>query len=93
MKKVYLYSLFILFVAMLSISSCNKKTDYPCPGLGNTNEADLSLFDEDGNLKEDSGKRKKKGKKNKVGRFDANTGLIDKEKPKQLNKPQKTRLY
>ncbi len=91
MKNVYLYSLIALFIATLSMSSC-KKTDYPCPGLGQSNEADLSLFDQDGNLKENSGK-KKKSKKNKVGRFDANTGLIDKEKPKQLNKPQKTRLY
>lgn len=91
MKNVYLYSLIALFVVGLAISGC-KKTDYPCPGLGQSNEADLSLFDEDGNLKEESGK-KKKNKKNKVGRFDANTGLIDKEKPKQLNKPQKTRLY
>lgn len=91
MKHVFLYSLVFLFITVLSMSSC-KKTDYPCPGLGNSNEADLSLFDEDGNLKEEDGK-KKKGKKNKVGRFDANTGLIDKEKPKKLNKPQKTRLY
>ena len=91
MKHVLLYSLVFLFVSVLSMSSC-KKTDYPCPGLGNSNEADLSLFDEEGNLKEEGGK-KKKSKKNKVGRFDANTGLIDKEKPKRLNKPQKTRLY
>ena len=91
MKHILLYSLVFLFVSVLSMSSC-KKTDYPCPGLGNSNEADLSLFDEEGNLKEEGGK-KKKGKKNKVGRFDANTGLIDKEKPKKLNKPQKTRLY
>lgn len=91
MKHILLYSLVFLFISVLSMSSC-KKTDYPCPGLGNSNEADLSLFDEDGNLKEEDGK-KKKGKKNKVGRFDANTGLIDKEKPKKLNKPQKTRLY
>ena len=91
MKHVLLYNLVFLFVSVLSMSSC-KKTDYPCPGLGNSNEADLSLFDEEGNLKEEGGK-KKKSKKNKVGRFDANTGLIDKEKPKRLNKPQKTRLY
>jgi hypothetical protein len=92
MKNITLYSLLIVLSAgMLFMSSC-KKTDYPCPGLGQANEADLNLFDEDGNLKEESGK-KKKSKKNKVGRFDANTGLIDKEKPKKLNKPQKTRLY
>jgi hypothetical protein len=91
MKQIILYSLVILFTSLFSMSSC-KKTDYPCPGLGNSNEADLSLFDEEGNLKEEGGK-KKKSKKNKVGRFDANTGLIDKDKPKKLNKPQKTRLY
>jgi hypothetical protein len=77
-------------VLMLSFASC-KKTDYPCPGLGQSNEADLSQFDEEGNLKEDG--KKKKNKKNKVGRFDANTGLIDKKKPAKLKKPQQTRLY
>jgi hypothetical protein len=76
---------------MLFLGSC-KKTDYPCPGLGQSDGADLSLFDENGQLKEEGGK-KNKSKKNKVGRFDANTGLIDKKKPARLNKPQKTKLY
>lgn len=91
MKKITVYSLLaVLFSTLLFASSC-KKTDYPCPGLGQTDSADLSPFDQDGNLKESG--RKKKGSKNKVGRFDANTGLIDKKKPAKLNKPQKTRLY
>jgi hypothetical protein len=92
MKNIAFYGLLAIFTAVLALSSC-KKTDYPCPGLGQANEADLNLFDEDGNLKEDASGKKKKKSKNKVGRFDANTGLIDKEKPKKLNKPQKTRLY
>jgi len=92
MKKITLYSLLIALSCTLLFASSCKKTDYPCPGLGTTDSADLSPFDEEGNLKEEGGKRKK-GKKNKVGRFDANTGLIDKKKPAKLNKPQKTRLY
>jgi hypothetical protein len=91
MKKIPLHSLLIvLYCALLLASSC-KKTDYPCPGLGKSDSADLSPFDEEGKMKADG--TKKKGKKNKVGRFDANTGLIDKKKPTKLNKPQKTKLY
>jgi hypothetical protein len=91
MKKITIYSLlFVLSHTLFFATSC-KKTDYPCPGLGKSDSADLSPFDPDGNLKEDG--KKKKSKKNKVGRFDANTGLIDKKKPAKLNKPQKTRLY
>lgn len=91
MKKITIYSLLIaLSYTLLFASSC-KKTDYPCPGLGKSDSADLSPFDEEGKLKEDGSK--KKGKKNRVGRFDANTGLIDKKKPAKLNKPQKTKLY
>jgi hypothetical protein len=91
MKKFSAHSLLLaLLCSMIFVSSC-KKTDYPCPGLGQSDGADLSLFDENGQLKEEGGK--KKSKKNKVGRFDANTGLIDKKKPAKLNKPQKTRLY
>ncbi|MBC7488355.1 MAG: hypothetical protein H7282_16575 [Cytophagaceae bacterium] len=91
MKQLTLYSLLLALCCTLLFSSSCKKTDYPCPGLGKSDSADLSPFDEEGNLKEDG--KKKKGKKNKVGRFDANTGLIDKKKPAKLNKPQKTRLY
>lgn len=91
MKQITLYSLLLALACTMLFSSSCKKTDYPCPGLGKTDSADLSPFDEEGNLKEDG--KKKKGKKNKVGRFDANTGLIDKKKPAKLNKPQKTRLY
>lgn len=91
MKKITIYSLLIALSCTLLFASSCKKTDYPCPGLGQSDSADLSPFDQDGNLKEDG--KKKKGKKNKVGRFDANTGLIDKKKPAKLNKPQKTKLY
>ncbi|MDB5274406.1 MAG: hypothetical protein JWO58_2773 [Chitinophagaceae bacterium] len=91
MKKLFTYSLLVALFSSLLLSSC-KKTDYPCPGLGQSDAADISQFDENGQLKEESGK-KKKSKKNTVGRFDANTGLIDKKKPARLNKPQKTKLY
>ena len=63
-------------------TSCNKK-DYPCPGLGQSNEADLSMFDENGQLKDDKDR----------GRIDKGTGLIKKKKPKKLNARRKTRLY
>lgn len=70
------YFLLIVFAA-LTFGSCHKK-QVMCPGLGQTNEADISMFDADGNIKDSSKKKKKKS--NTVGRFDANTGLIQKKK-------------
>jgi hypothetical protein len=64
------------------ITSCNKK-DYPCPGLGKSEEADISMFDENGKLKEDN--------KNK-GRINKSSGLVNKKKPKRLQAQRKTRL-
>lgn len=78
------YFLLIVF-AVLTLGSCHKK-QVMCPGLGQTNEADLSLFDADGKLK-DTGKKKKKS--NTVGRFDANTGLIQKKKSPSKPKARK----
>ena len=52
-------NLFFILIATsiigLSTSSCNKR-DYPCPGLGKSNEADLSMFDENGQLKSEKDK-------------------------------------
>jgi hypothetical protein len=81
-KNFGLHSLILLITAfVLSVSSCNKK-DYPCPGLGQSNEADISMFDEEGKLKD--GKDK--------GRMDRKTGLVKKKKPKKLSAPRKTHL-
>lgn len=78
------YFLLIVF-ASLTFGSCHKK-QVMCPGLGQTNEADISMFDADGNIKSSS---KKKKKSNTVGRFDANTGLIQKKKSPAKQKARK----
>lgn len=79
-------NILIVFMVFLGLSftqtSCNKR-DYPCPGLGQSNEADLSMFDENGQLKTDKDR----------SRVDKSTGLIKKKKPKKLNARRKTRLY
>lgn len=80
MKKIA--GLILLGLAfLLVLGSCNKR-DYPCPGLGQSNEADLSMFDENGKLKSDKDK----------GRIDRNTGLVKKKKPKKLQAKRKTHL-
>lgn len=83
MKKIGRISLFLfaLTAFTLTVSSCNKR-DYPCPGLGKSNEADLSMFDESGQLKSDKDK----------GRIDKGTGLVKKKKPKRLQNKRKTHL-
>ena len=80
MKNV-LILLTLAFGLSFTQSSCNK-SDYPCPGLGKSNEADLSMFDENGQLKEEKDR----------GRVDKSTGLIKKKKPKKLNAKRKTHL-
>lgn len=80
MKNILILLTFILGLSF-TLSSCNK-SDYPCPGLGQSNEADLSMFDENGELKSDKDR----------GRFDKSTGLIKKKKPKKLNAKRKTHL-
>ncbi|TAH25443.1 MAG: hypothetical protein EAZ07_07245 [Cytophagales bacterium] len=64
------------------LNSCIKK-DYPCPGLGQTSEADMSLFDESGQLKESKKQTKSKDKSN---------GLVIKKQPKRLRAPRKTHI-
>lgn len=77
-KKVWVIFLIILFI---SGSACRRK-DYPCPGLGNAKEADLSLFDEDGKLKDTKTKP----------RIDKGNGLVNKKNPKRIKAPRKTRI-
>jgi len=72
---------FIAVLLLLNLSSCNKHS-YPCPGLGMSNEADISQFDENGALKTSTGKKKKAP--TTVGRFNRDNGLINKKNPKQL---------
>ena len=76
-SALFLFSGLLVF----AISSCNKRS-YPCPGLGQSNEADLSMFDESGKLKDDG----------KGGRMDKKTGLVKKKKPKKLNARRKTHI-
>jgi len=78
LKKV---GFMVCVVLLLSGTSCRRK-DYPCPGLGNAKEADLSLFDEDGKLKDTKTKP----------RIDKGNGLVNKKNPKRIKAPRKTRL-
>lgn len=77
----YILIPFIAIFIVLNMTSCNKHSSYPCPGLGQSNEADISQFDENGALKTDS---KKKKQSNLNGRFNVDNGLINKKNPKQL---------
>lgn len=85
------YILIPLTALFLSVNliSCNKHSSYPCPGLGQANEADISQFDENGQLKTDS---KKKKKSNTNGRFNVDNGLINKKNPKQLKSKGRKRV-
>jgi hypothetical protein len=69
------------FTLILS-NGCHKR-DYPCPGLGQSNEADMSLFDADGKLKD---------KKNGNHRINKDNGMVQKKKPKKLTSQRKTHL-
>lgn len=80
-KKISIY-FFLFVVCSMGHSSCKKK-DYPCPGLGQSNEADLSLFDEEGNLK--SGNKAKR-------RVNKSTGMVNKKNPKKLKAPRKKHI-
>ena len=73
-KNTLIVFSFSIFIAVLP-SACQKK-DYPCPGLGKSNEADISMFDENGKLKEEFSRN---------SRVDKNNGLMKKKKPKKLN--------
>jgi len=80
-KIIFLPYLIVVGFAVISMSSCHKR-DYPCPGLGKSSEADLSMFDENGKLKDSKNK----------GRIDRGTGLVSKKSPKKLKAPRKTHL-
>ena len=86
-KIVYLG---IVFTFLLSnVPSCKKKNSYPCPGLGQMTEADISQFDENGALKNGKGKKKKKGP---TKRINHDSGLVEKKSPSNLKAPRKTKL-
>ncbi|GAL84012.1 hypothetical protein CHU_3184 [Sporocytophaga myxococcoides] len=84
-KKLHYFSLIVLFVGLILGTGCRKK-DYPCPGLGKNNEADFSMFNESGEVKDPRLAKKKRG------RIDKNTGLVNKKKHKRLNAPRKTHI-
>jgi hypothetical protein len=71
-----------LIVGIFTVNACKRK-DYPCPGLGQSSEADMSLFDENGQLKETKKQKKVKDKSN---------GLVNKKQPKRLRAPRKTHI-
>ncbi|HSZ26441.1 MAG TPA: hypothetical protein VK766_12000 [Cytophagaceae bacterium] len=82
-KKLFYFGIVCAFL-LSALPSCQKKA-YPCPGLGQSSEADLSKFDENGQLK--TGK-----KKGPVKRIDHDSGLVNKKSPKQIKAPRKTHL-
>lgn len=71
----------VFFVGLLCITSCNKRR-YPCPGGGTSSHRELSLFDEDGNLKSEKGKKSKKDER----------GLINKKQDVRLKARRKQAL-
>ncbi len=73
---------FLLGALALSGISCSNKS-YPCPGLGQADAADLSMFNSDGQLKD---KHKKKGRINKE------TGIVNKKNPKKIQKQRRTKI-
>lgn len=79
--KSLINKLIIIIPLVLVSLSCHKR-DYPCPGLGKSNEADISMFDENGKLKTDG----------KNSRINKSNGLVKKKKPKKLSAPRKTHL-
>jgi len=80
LKRIITACLVIGFAVIITPSCRNKS--YPCPGLGQSDEADLSMFDENGKLKDSKGK----------GRIDKGNGLVTKKNPKKLKAPRKTHL-
>ncbi len=91
MKKMrkLLYSGIVLLFLISTLPSCKKKNSYPCPGLGQMTEADVSQFDESGQLKNAKGKKKSKGP---TKRINHDTGMVNKKNPKNLKAPRKTQL-
>lgn len=78
----FLVNKLVIIIPLLLISFACHKRDYPCPGLGQSNEADMSMFDENGKLKTDG----------KNSRISKSNGLVKKKKPKRLSAPRKTHL-
>lgn len=81
-------SFLIFIVAILTVGgfSCSNKS-YPCPGLGQSESADLSMFDEDGQLKPQF-----KKKANKKGRIDKSTGMVNKKSPNKIKRQRRTKI-
>ena len=71
-----------IFVLAIGLASCNNKS-YPCPGLGQSSEADMNMFDEDGKLKDSKNAKSKKNR---------NNGLVNKKTPKKIKAPRKTHI-
>ena len=84
-NKNYYFNIFIAIVLIVFVNifiSCNNK-NYPCPGLGQTSEADMNMFDEEGKLKDSKNTKSKKNK---------NNGLVNKKMPKKIKAPRKTHI-
>jgi hypothetical protein len=71
----------LIFAGALFASSCSNKS-YPCPGLGQSDAADLSMFDENGKLK---GNKKK-------ARINKDTGIVNKKSPNKIRKQRRTKI-
>ena len=87
MRKIVYLGIVCTFL-LSTIPSCKKKNSYPCPGLGQMTEADISQFDENGQLKNSKGKKKKGPTK----RINHDSGLVEKKNPSNLTAPRKTKL-
>lgn len=82
MKNNLNFLIISIIVMVIGFSSC-KKNSIPCPGNGTVSARDLSLFDQDGNLK--SEKKKQKSKKDE-------SGLVNKKQSDHLKARRKESL-
>lgn len=82
MKNNFNFLIFLIITVIIGFTSC-KRNSIPCPGNGTVSARDLSLFNEDGDLK--SGKKKKKSKKEE-------SGLVNKKQDDRLKARRKESL-
>lgn len=73
----------VILLSAMSFSCSNKS--YPCPGLGQSDAADLSMFGDDGELKSEH-------KKKNRGRINKDTGIVNKKSPKKIRKQRRTKI-
>lgn len=77
-------SFFVIFCFTIVSFSCANRS-YPCPGLGQSDAADLSMFGDNGDLKPEFNKKKR-------ARINKETGVVNKKNPKKIKKPRRNHI-